>query len=386
MLFRSNLPFINHYASQISIKEQNATSIKVVVSQGDSLYKKGKQTYLLGIHKDSLCFASVGVDMYELSIPKAYFPAGTSKLLLFNEAQEVVSERTFFISKPKEELFISTDKQNYDIRAFRPAVFVGEVFDKIITGNGYTWESKFFDTNFAKSLIIPNNQERLLVNKTQALYSTFDGFFVRLFTDSWRRFPFLNIIGDAFTPDDNEYGYPLKLIYNAANTIFNSDIIIQGNVQIRSGIDSNIPNPGKSSLGFYIDFKKNGIIINRVPFYFEHIISTGVYTFPFSYIYNQSLSLNTNDYIEIEVNVYAYSNINKDQIDIITPDSYIKLKSQVPILLPPGLGDTIQINDCLPLNVKQKDFFTSILKMFYLMVTEDKTKDRKSTRLNSSHT
>ena len=115
-LMKQNLPFINHYASQISIKEQNATSIKVVVSQGDSLYKKGKQTYLLGIHKDSLCFASVGVDMYELSIPKAYFPAGTSKLLLFNEAQEVVSERTFFISKPKEELFISTDKQNYGPR------------------------------------------------------------------------------------------------------------------------------------------------------------------------------------------------------------------------------------------------------------------------------
>ena len=66
---------------------------------------------------------------------------------------------------------VSTDKQNYDIRAFRPAVFVGEVFDKIITGNGYTWESKFFKTNFAKSLIIPNNQERLLVNKTQALHT-----------------------------------------------------------------------------------------------------------------------------------------------------------------------------------------------------------------------
>ena len=42
---------------------------------------------------------------------------------------------------------VSTDKQNYDYRAFRPGLFVGEIFDKIITGNGYTWESEFFKTN-----------------------------------------------------------------------------------------------------------------------------------------------------------------------------------------------------------------------------------------------
>ena len=110
------LPLVNHYASQIAIKEQTPTTLKVVVSQGDSLYKKGKQSYLLGFSRDSLCFASVGVDMYELSIAKSNFPAGISKLLLFNEAQEVVSERTIYIAKPKEELFINTDKENYVAR------------------------------------------------------------------------------------------------------------------------------------------------------------------------------------------------------------------------------------------------------------------------------
>ena len=112
-IIQSALPIINHYASQVAIKEQTPTSIKVVISQGDSLYQKGKQSYLLGFSRDSLCFASVGVDMYELTIAKSNFPAGISKLLLFNEAQEVVSERTIYITKPKEELFISTDKENY---------------------------------------------------------------------------------------------------------------------------------------------------------------------------------------------------------------------------------------------------------------------------------
>ena len=112
-IIQSALPLINHYASQVAIKEQTPTTIKVVISQGDSLYQKGKQSYLLGFSRDSLCFASVGVDMYELTIAKSSFPAGISKLLLFNEAQEVVSERTIYITKPKEELFISTDKENY---------------------------------------------------------------------------------------------------------------------------------------------------------------------------------------------------------------------------------------------------------------------------------
>jgi hypothetical protein len=39
------------------------------------------------------------------------------------------------------------------------------------------------------------------------------------------------------------------------------------------------------------------------------------------------------------------------------------------------LDDTIEINNTLPYNVLQKDFFASILKMFNLMVTEDKYKE-----------
>jgi hypothetical protein len=54
----------------------------------------------------------------------------------------------------------------------------------------------------------------------------------------------------------------------------------------------------------------------------------------------------------------------------------INFASPFPIVLPAQLNDTISINTTLPLNVKQKDFFASILKMFYLMVTEDKMKER----------
>ena len=104
------LPAVNQYASQIAIKDESPNYFKVVIAQGDSIYKKGYTSYLLGINKDSLCFASEGSDMYEISIPKTSFPKGLSKLILFNEQKEVISERSIFIAREKEELFIQTQK------------------------------------------------------------------------------------------------------------------------------------------------------------------------------------------------------------------------------------------------------------------------------------
>ncbi len=160
------LPLVNLYASQISIKDQTPTTLKVVVAQGDSLYKKGKQSYLLGINKDSLCFASVGVDMYELSIPKSNFPAGISKLLLFNEAQEVVSERTIFITKPKEELFISTDKENYAPRD--KVVLTLYKGDSVLHPNFTALSVAVSDDNTVKQTSdVRNNENALLLEPTK---------------------------------------------------------------------------------------------------------------------------------------------------------------------------------------------------------------------------
>jgi hypothetical protein len=104
------LPAVNQYTSQIAIKDESPNYFKVVIAQGDSIYKKGLSSYLLGINKDSLCFASEGSDMYELSIPKTSFPKGISRLILFNDQKEVVSERSIFIAREKEELFVQTKK------------------------------------------------------------------------------------------------------------------------------------------------------------------------------------------------------------------------------------------------------------------------------------
>ena len=53
----------------------------------------------------------------------------------------------------------STNKKDYKVGTFRPALFVKEYIDKIFEGTTYTLDCDFFDTTFFKSLIIPNNSQ-----------------------------------------------------------------------------------------------------------------------------------------------------------------------------------------------------------------------------------
>jgi hypothetical protein len=58
--------------------------------------------------------------------------------------------------------YSSLDKLNYYYRTFRPALYVKEYMEKIISDAGYTYQSNFFNTNFFKRLIIPNNDNGFL--------------------------------------------------------------------------------------------------------------------------------------------------------------------------------------------------------------------------------
>lgn len=263
---------------------------------------------------------------------------------------------------------VSTDKQNYDYRAFRPAVFVKEVFNKIITGNGYTWESNFFNTNFAKSLIIPNNQERLLVNKTQALSGGMGYNWQNSAVNAY--YTFINLIGDTFTPGDYDRGVPTSLTYNASTALFNFNVSMQGYFFF-----FRLNNSASAGVIFDIELLLNGTIIDTKQY--SH--SANPYqsnSKTFSYTYNSQLTLNNNDKIQIRTKRIVQSNVIYFTMGSTNVTS-INLASPTPILLTPNINtDTILINDTLPINVKQKDFFASILKMFYLMVTEDKYKEK----------
>ena len=288
---------------------------------------------------------------------------------------------------------VSTDKQNYDFRAFRPAVYVKEVLDKIITGNGYTWESNFFESDFAKRLIVPNNQERLLINKTNVLNDIIGGsvfnntsFPVQI-TNPTKFFQISSHIGDTFTvaPNLGPNGLPLSYwTYNGTGPdLFNYSLLLNGKVNY-----SIKPNTGIGTVRFKIGvFKGSGSTYTLLSESqaFNYVDSNYSNNNPKFFEYNYTLALNgqvtlsNGEFILIAPTFYsANSGITGSPNFNVTANntSTFQLIAPVPIFTTPTIGDTIPINDCLPVNIKQKDFFSSILKMFYLMVTEDKMKDR----------
>jgi hypothetical protein len=101
---------------QLSVTGQSDDSVYVQVSLGDSVYKKYKPSYVLGVSRDSLFYAATGKDMYSFSIAKKNIPGGMACLLLFNEEQKIVSQRDIYICKANPNFSIASDRASYGPR------------------------------------------------------------------------------------------------------------------------------------------------------------------------------------------------------------------------------------------------------------------------------
>ncbi|HXB10146.1 MAG TPA: TonB-dependent receptor plug domain-containing protein [Puia sp.] len=94
------LPLIGQFAYQLTLVDQTEHTLRLRVSLGDSLYKKNKVSQILGIARDSLCFAARGSDMYEVTVPKDNFPPGKATFFLFDNENHLVSQRAAWFEKP----------------------------------------------------------------------------------------------------------------------------------------------------------------------------------------------------------------------------------------------------------------------------------------------
>ncbi len=110
------LPSFNPFAGQVAVSSQNEEYINAVVTLEDSIFSKKATTYLLGISGDSVYYAAVGKGMYNVYIPVNRFPGGIATLLLFDDAQHLLSERKVFIRKDNCVVSLQTDKKNYAAR------------------------------------------------------------------------------------------------------------------------------------------------------------------------------------------------------------------------------------------------------------------------------
>ena len=247
----------------------------------------------------------------------------------------------------------STRNHFYD-QALRPAIYVKEYIDRIFNSVGYTYDCSFFESDFFKTLIVPNNDDRLKVQVSNLLdlgsnYST-----------TFNSSPYTLLWYSGSFRDFNSIGSG-QYQYVGANPLANLNFNFGFDMRFSIG-------PGTYSFELW----KNGAYLQTLDSFNTSGFPTGPF-FNFRYLKNISttLSIAVNDIFKVNILYTPFGggtfNVGLDvNINSWTIDSPVKVLTQAYI------DDTIVMKYAIPKNIKVSDFFTSILKMFNLYVIEDK--------------
>lgn len=250
------------------------------------------------------------------------------------------------------------NKNDWNIRTLRPALFVREYIDKIFSEAGYTWNSAFFDTNFFKRLIIPNNTKELVKYTNYALdlstashsYTNADG------AEKAVNYPIQTALG-GFTASagDTTFTY-------SGNTFTGTvQMRIKGNYRYTGGIP------------FFVDIRRNGVTVRRYSVYAGASPTPTTDVF-FDFLIDPfDITINNNDVIRVFV---THATTGTWTFYLSTGQHFFKIQSSGLVASPVTQGSTIPINDTIPRGILQKDFLTSIMKMFNLYVYENNMKNK----------
>lgn len=241
----------------------------------------------------------------------------------------------------------SSGKHDWDIRTFRPALYAREYIDKMMTVAGFRWSSDLFNTDRFKRIIIPHNRKTLVglgsslgsaniedngvvdVGGTEFNFTSFSG------TDF--SLAFANII-----QYDNTNTKSVNVIVSLSGRYTSGNGMSIRLRLIRGVDDTIIDNVDLPAVPVYVPF--------NISFSLPYIFETN------DQLYIQSVSNNPGDsFFEGDITgTISLENPSGTTTVNINPD------------------DEVQINECIPKNIRQIDFLTSIVKLFNLYVYEDR--------------
>jgi hypothetical protein len=231
-------------------------------------------------------------------------------------------------------------KVDFDYRAFRPALYVKEILQKIQEDSGYTWDFPLLSTDLMNRLIVPHNQR--IVNKVSntAFNSNFNT------TLSSNQFlPITVTTAGSFTGSN-------PATYTGSTNVFN--ISCKPILQVKS------PIPIAATFYLY----KNSTILKQVDLYVTN--NTQTYNLDLS-VNNVELS-NTN-----QISVQVSTNVTQYQLF----SGEFKLTTAVSTEVAVIYDEVIDVNFCIPRGIFQRDFFISIAKLFNLYIYDDPVDSKK---------
>lgn len=269
-------------------------------------------------------------------------------------------------------------KKNFYFTAFRPAFYVRQYMTKIVEQAGYTLQSTFMDTAFFKRLIIPNNQSRLQYKSIAQVLGNPQLSLVQI-SASGQNISLANTqLSANFQTADN-----ITFQYTAASQI-NLDLIFNFNGSFRVSAPNDPQGTYGEAYAAIQILKNNSEVLWQSDRIGGPVTAWGINT-PRSTFYSftsgfdlPQVTLQQNDTIKIKVVIVETIGPADPvlELSITQNNSSIGLFNTGEVYIPANYNDNLAVNGTLPANILQKDFFASILKLFNLMVTEDKFKEK----------
>jgi hypothetical protein len=250
---------------------------------------------------------------------------------------------------------VSTNKDDFHVSTFRPALYAKEFIEKIFEGTTYTLNCDFFNSDFFKKLIIPNNSQGIQGTNDRFILATIDA---------------TKTILNSNTPTARTINVPfdtttlLNFTENGTKSIFT---YTDGTKTIRAlaSITGIYQTDAASSITATLYIA--GVAVQTLTQ--ATISANNPYSFSFDYTGN---ILNTNE-VRIEISVPVTANTY-----IVTISSanfnFSQLAAQLTTV---AYNGTVAINNNLPKGIFQKDFFLSIVKMFNMYVYQDNINDKQ---------
>jgi hypothetical protein len=256
----------------------------------------------------------------------------------------------------------SNNQQGFLTTDQKPQIYARTIIDAIFKDSGYRYASLFFTSGIFNTLVVPTTQDKLLITKQDVTDRTFKG--ERTTNSTFApvtasiNLPF-NITGIQSSPA----GYD--------NSTYKFTVQTNGNYQFAIDIKMELRQLGS---GTY-DIQQFQILRTRGAVT-ERIGTMGSFSPPRSSTFFRNQYYETvrtwceaGDVIEVIMvstafGSWEYSLLNNSSF-FAKPDAEI------------FIGDTMQLEKCLPSDIKQADFLASIIKMFNLYVSVDELDSKK---------
>lgn len=247
----------------------------------------------------------------------------------------------------------STNKHDWSYRTFRPALYAKEYIDKIFQSAGYTYDCAEFNTTRFKSLVHPYNRKALTrISSTLFDVSPYIGNSTPLANPFVYPFPTQTTLG-GFTPNgsNNRFTYSGPTITSTLNLVLTGTYgkdFVPANITVT--VRKNYGVTGSAILGsqaFGAGTNSGSFAIN--------ITTTGV-------------TFDTGDYLEVHIVGPITPHLN---YTITVASGRMTLISATALDVQINLGENLSINNSIPRGILQKDYLSSILKLYNMYVFED---------------